>query len=898
MLVKAHSPHIRTFDFTGCVANLDDTIMKDIAVLFHHSMTTLVCAGCFRLSDNGIRSLSKTCVNLTDLNLSDLHRVTDEGLEHIPTSLTLLKSLNLSGVIQLTDAGVCPIVLKCGQLQHFDLSRCVHLTGLVLLKADQAGLLGHLLTLKLNSMCVSNDSATHFLGCCLKVRVLSLSRCSLLEDGGIRSLAERKVKNMSFYKPTGGLAGLISLDLSHCSLLTDVSLGWVASSCERLKMLDISYCIKLGKTTGMKAIAEHLLRLQDLRMAHCPLLVNQSLVHIAKSHLPFAAVDISGCGGLNDVSVTTCCRQWKSLRSLDVSRLKITNQSVYSVARHIHGIVSLRLSECVGVDDKGIKCICRFLRQLRLLAVDGTGLSDEACGNLNSLGQLRNLDLSRCQLVSGQGLRHIKLDHLETLHMKDVQRLSNGGLASLGGMPSLTHLDVSNNCAVNNHEIDSLLRTRAITRLKHLDCTATQVTISHLRALVDNPYLRKWSLLEPIFDDDFHGLQLVGVGKEVAAFREFGRAAVVYARKADTIRRCWKAFLARKALSYMRSKVVGMHRVGSAIVLQRNARMWASSYRWARIRQAVLQVQVEWRAFVLYKVHWRTRFVVEMCVRVDRVLRSRLALQLWRMKACQVTFQLKVDAFARRHQATRRTLLRARCFVAWKEKIRAGTICNEFIRHRSAKIIQMGWKRKLRWEAEEAMRIVALRAQQEMQRKVQRDSQSCIIQSYVRRWRCIHWYAQVLQTRRLEEHRSAVVIQTHCRGRASKRAVLRAKMATRMCHQISALKISHAFRALEGHMYRQNKIRENTARVMRHIAYGAERLSSLFPPSVVTVIMPPPMPLSSSIQFLCQFRPLCHRCHRLRHHLHLHRHHARPRRHHSFSTIFDLSALIIVARYF
>ncbi|PSC74491.1 F-box LRR-repeat 4 [Micractinium conductrix] len=213
---------------------------------------------CGGVTDSGLRSVAMRCKQLQDLVLEHT-AVGDEGVLHAARGLPCLRSLavaNLSSslghlaylstgqrhrVWGVGDAALQHIATHCAGLRELSLvgSRRVTDAGLGRLASSPS------LAAQLTSLTVSHTAATDGSICEL------LARCS-----GLRALAVRGLlfnADSTAARLASNCRHLISLDLRHCSTLSDAGLAQLGRL-PFLRSLALSFCVRITDA-GLTALA-------------------------------------------------------------------------------------------------------------------------------------------------------------------------------------------------------------------------------------------------------------------------------------------------------------------------------------------------------------------------------------------------------------------------------------------------------------------------------------------------------------------------------------------------------------------------------------------------------------------------------------------------------------------
>lgn len=179
-----------------------------------------------------------------------------------------------------------------------------------------------------------------------------------------------------------------------------------------------------------------------------------------------------------------------SLRSLDLSRSRVTDSGLVSLSR-LGNIRWLNLSE-TRIGDAGIVHVAK-LPDLEELVLRQTPVTDAGLSHLRQLKKLRVLVLSDT-VVSDTGLRHIsELDQLEVLGLFQT-KVTDAGLSHLSGAGKLSELSLSQT-NVTDKGVAALAEMQ-LDNLKTLYLAGTKITDSGMSSLVRLKQLAKLDISE------------------------------------------------------------------------------------------------------------------------------------------------------------------------------------------------------------------------------------------------------------------------------------------------------------------------------------------------------------------------------------------------------------------
>jgi WD40 repeat protein len=267
----------------------------------------------------------------------------------------------------------------------------------------------------------------------VEIRTLVEQRSALLQrtpDGEIYSLGFQRPFNDSVWDELANLPKLNSLSLPP--LMPEAQYA----NLKRLKGLQTlhvqgrlseSAIREIGKLTGLVFLSlsfsgitdQGLAYLKPLEKLHSLSMVDsritdEGLVHLDSGfnlhYLNLSRSLVSGEGLKHLVSLV-------ELQQLSLSGSPLTNDGLAALA-NLKGLTDLRLNQCNGVSDEGLKNLAG-LAKLKILELNETAVSDAGLAHLSGLKSLQSLGLGKTR-VTDAGLAH--LYGLEALTSLDVRQ--------------------------------------------------------------------------------------------------------------------------------------------------------------------------------------------------------------------------------------------------------------------------------------------------------------------------------------------------------------------------------------------------------------------------------------------------------------------------------------------
>lgn len=194
-------PDLCFLDLTGSskTSNID---LKDLCS--RKKIQTLKLNGCYRVTDEGCKTVAETLSGLTHLEISET-QCTDLALHHISRNLGDLLHLDFSKCGKVTDGGVATVASLLKKLESLKMNRCY--------KIQEGG---------------------------LKAVAENLKRLTVLE------IADTACTDTVLGDICGNLTELQRLNLTRCGKVTDVEMVNVSRSLSKLQWLSLEQCTEVS----------------------------------------------------------------------------------------------------------------------------------------------------------------------------------------------------------------------------------------------------------------------------------------------------------------------------------------------------------------------------------------------------------------------------------------------------------------------------------------------------------------------------------------------------------------------------------------------------------------------------------------------------------------------------
>jgi len=378
--VAGRCTRLEVVDLEGA-AMLEDPAALSLARI--SSLSTVNLSGCCNLTDNSVKTLVGTGLNLTKLYLKDCTAISDTSFMDL-SCCTNLRHLDLHGCAQITD------------MTLLQLQACVHLRYLRV-SADGANR-------------ITDEGVCPMLKACTNLEELVLTNC------GISDLSVRFISKYCKHIQT--------LDLSHCKNITNRAFmfdlpmdtnefdggsecffsGWESSERNNfynLKHINLQGCVKAGDDAVSQL--SKCPRLETLDLGSCEEVTDYGILKIAESKLCtyLKRISLAKCKRLTDKSIARLATRCGMLESLNLAGCHfVTDLTVESLASGCPYLTELDLSSCEDVTDSAVQALVVGCPDLQVLSLEELSLSSKCLSALKSLNRLKSLNLAYSREVS------------------------------------------------------------------------------------------------------------------------------------------------------------------------------------------------------------------------------------------------------------------------------------------------------------------------------------------------------------------------------------------------------------------------------------------------------------------------------------------------------------------
>lgn len=258
---------------------------------------------------------------------------------------------------------------------------------------------------------------------------------------------------------------IVKLDLMNCFDLTNDAVEAIGAACRNLEILSLYNC---------RNISEKCLP----ALSGCPRLMKLDLgeTNVGDVNGYYFNELATGCQKLSVVSLSNCDT--------------MTDAGVIALAK-CKELVDVDLHACERISDTGVKALagCLRLEKLNLCSCEyvyGSAIIQIA----RTCPKLKELNLTRCRYLSNEAVVALgSCQRLETLILEECMRsdyencnsyIEDSGIISLAACPTLTYLDISDNCELTDECIKALALAQDC-RISTLDVRMIEVEDSSIR---------------------------------------------------------------------------------------------------------------------------------------------------------------------------------------------------------------------------------------------------------------------------------------------------------------------------------------------------------------------------------------------------------------------------------
>ncbi|KAK8543510.1 hypothetical protein V6N13_076317 [Hibiscus sabdariffa] len=407
-----------------------------------------------RIGDEGLSEIAKECHLLEKLDLCQCPLVSSKGLIAIGENCPNLTALSIESCSKIGNEGLQAIGKLCPNLQYISIKDCplVGDHGVSSLLSSASSVLSKV---KLQGLSITDFS--------LAVIGHYGKSVTNLVLGGLQNVTEKGFWVMGNAQ---GLQKLVSLMITSCCGVTDVSLEAIGKGCTNLKQMCLRRCCFVSGD-GLVAFAKSAGSLECLQLEECNRVTQAGIIGVL-SNCGLKSLTLVKCMGIKDISLgaplSSPCNSLKSLsirncpgfgtvslalvgnlcpqlQQIDLSGLcGITDAGLLPLLQNCEaGLLKVNLSGCLNLTDGIILALMRLHgATLEVLNLDGCRRITDAClvAVADNCVFLSDLDVSRCAITDAgvAALSHADQLNLQVLSFSGCSGVTNKSLTFLKKM--------------------------------------------------------------------------------------------------------------------------------------------------------------------------------------------------------------------------------------------------------------------------------------------------------------------------------------------------------------------------------------------------------------------------------------------------------------------------------
>lgn len=290
--------------------------------------------GCIQLIDFWPllgKQIAEVCHNLVSINLegSSIDKSPIHSLLMQNPSLT---RINLCGLSMVRNSALKIIAQYCRKVEYLDVSWCANVDASGLRPVVET--CSHLKDLRIGEFSGFNDAIMQGLFNANTLERLSLSQCSTLTDGHLKTMLHGLDPEIDILTdlPIVPPRRLKHLDFSRCHELTDAGIKHLVGNVPDLESLKLSFCPNIGNDAFIDLIRTTP-QLAHLDLEELEELTNASIIELSKA--PCAPklehLNISYCEKLGDPGILQILKRCPSLRSLELDNTRVSDLTLMEI---------------------------------------------------------------------------------------------------------------------------------------------------------------------------------------------------------------------------------------------------------------------------------------------------------------------------------------------------------------------------------------------------------------------------------------------------------------------------------------------------------------------------------------------------------------------------------------
>ncbi|KAI6645638.1 F-box/LRR-repeat protein 20-like [Oopsacas minuta] len=334
--------------------NIRTSVMRPISKRCGGFLRSLSLRWCKNVEDDSLRSLTKYCPNLEELDLNGCIAITDSAGVYLSERCRKLKKLDIRSCTRITDITLSQLGQGCPLLENVSLSYCSQITNKGLYRLTQNCV--NITNLHLD-YCANIDDVglTHIANNCPRLHTLSVTFCMRVGDTGVREISQK--------------CEIEHLSLSHCDI-SNISLQAIGQFCPQLKSLCVSNCVRLTDT-GFQALSQGCRQLENVDLEECVLISDITLNVLARYCNKIKSLTLSACDQITDQGIKSLTEGEAAVETLQILELDncplLTDTSI-DYLMYCAPLNTVYLYDCQQISRTGIDRLKSALPDLKVQA--------------------------------------------------------------------------------------------------------------------------------------------------------------------------------------------------------------------------------------------------------------------------------------------------------------------------------------------------------------------------------------------------------------------------------------------------------------------------------------------------------------------------------------------------
>jgi len=238
---------------------------------------------------------------------------------------------------------------------------------------------------------------------------------------------------------------------------------------QKLETINISFSPLI--TDVLFEHLRHFTSLTRLELQYCDKISDSGIAQIASSLQRLKVINLQGCTRITDVAIDLIASCSLNLNKFYINDCpNLTDKSFYALKR-IRSLTGLYLYKCEKLTPEGF-CQLTTLGDLKELFLKRTHINDKSLEAFRYLVELERLHLGLGEPnITDSGLAHLAfLDKLQLLDLSTCQSITHKGIEHLTTLKKLIHLELQKCSQLDEHILPHL---KQLTTLRYLDLSDT-----------------------------------------------------------------------------------------------------------------------------------------------------------------------------------------------------------------------------------------------------------------------------------------------------------------------------------------------------------------------------------------------------------------------------------------